>query len=76
MVDRKPKFKKGDTVINLQNNKRTILQNPIITTVNTMVNGRLSRKDSFEGEYKCFWHDDNGETVYGTILEEYFEKAI
>jgi len=72
-MDRQPKFKYGDTGLNTETGIRIILKNPISKNINIRKNGRLARKDEFEGEYHCFWHDEKGETVYGTIYEEFFQ---
>lgn len=69
-MDRQPKFKHGDIVKHIETGKRTIIKKPIIETVNIHRDGKLARKDIFTGEYECFWHDNNNETIYGTLGEE------
>ena len=75
MADRQPKYEYGDVVTNTQTGKRTIIKKALFDE-SIVKNGFRTTgfKKTFNGEYYCFWHDDNGETIYGNISEDFLEK--
>jgi|JI9StandDraft_1071089.scaffolds.fasta_scaffold107366_6 hypothetical protein len=73
-MDRQPKFKYGDVVINIETGKRTTIKKPLRELVNVIRNGKITRKEEFTGEYYCFWHNDE-ETIYGNVSEELLEST-
>lgn len=75
-MDRQPKYKHGDILTNTETGNRTIINKPIFKESVLRKGLRTTGfSKTFTGEYECFWHDDKGETVYGTVSEDQLSKT-
>lgn len=70
-----PKFKKGQSVINIQTGKEVLIKSLNTKRYTVRKDNRVTgTEDVFTGSYYCSWFDDKGKLISGDIEEGLLSK--